>query len=549
MYLIKKGYIDMKKLVSLLLAILMVFSLASVAFAAEVGTDPSEPVKAAPKKTGLTNKQTNGEENTSGTIVISGLHCNEKGEVDGQYDVYKMLHLESYDAASDAYSYVVIDAWMEFFTTGSGKKYATFNDQGYLVWNTDELEDTVAQFAKDALAYAKSKDTINPVKSSDNDGDFDINNDTKQGTFSELSLGYYLIDSNVGALCGLTTTNPNGLITAKNGAPTIDKQVEEDSAVGSGTNTWFDHNTADIGQYVNFDVTINVHAGAQNYVFHDRMDDGLAFSHEVVNGVQHGLKSIKHKKTVDNSFEDLVEVEDYTLVTTGLENCCTFEIRFTQDFCDSLETNDKIYISYDAKLDDSAFIGEPGNKNEAWLKYGENHETTHDTTTTYTYSFDLVKTDGNHKLIDGAKFKLYTQETGGTALMIVKCGEGVYRHATVVLDGEEDVQNTITVTDGKVTVKGFDNGVYYLEEIEAPKGYNKLEKRIKLTISDGNLSATFVDDAYTPNTGVQVKNSTGSALPETGAMGTTMFIAFGMFVMLGTGILLVTKKRMSMIEE
>ena len=105
------------------------------------------------------------------------------------------------------------------------------------------------------------------------------------------------------------------------------------------------------------------------------------------------------------------------------------------------------------------------------------------------------------------------------------------------------------VKDGKVRVVGFDNGTYYLEETEAPDGYNKLTARQKFIISDGNLDATFNGDVYSTGSGVHVVNKTGSMLPETGAMGTMLFITFGMFVVLGTGVLLVTKKRMSMIED
>ena len=73
--------------------------------------------------------------------------------------------------------------------------------------------------------------------------------------------------------------------------------------------------------------------------------------------------------------------------------------------------------------------------------------------------------------------------------------------------------------------------------------------RQEFTIADKNLDSIFNGDIYSTGSGVHVVNKSGTMLPETGAMGTTMFIAFGMFVMLGTGILLVTKKRMSMIEE
>ncbi|MBE6960295.1 MAG: LPXTG cell wall anchor domain-containing protein, partial [Ruminococcaceae bacterium] len=107
----------------------------------------------------------------------------------------------------------------------------------------------------------------------------------------------------------------------------------------------------------------------------------------------------------------------------------------------------------------------------------------------------------------------------------------------------------IVVKDGKVRVVGFDNGTYYLEETEAPDGYNKLSARQRFIISDGNLDATFNGEIYSTGSGVHVVNKTGSMLPETGGMGTVLFITFGTIVVLGAGILLVTKKRMSMIKD
>ena len=59
---------------------------------------------------------------------------------------------------------------------------------------------------------------------------------------------------------------------AKNGKPTFDLQVEEDS-----TKQYGKKNTAEFGQTINFRATINVHAGAQNYVLHDKMSAGLTF--------------------------------------------------------------------------------------------------------------------------------------------------------------------------------------------------------------------------------------------------------------------------------
>ncbi len=334
----------------------------------------------------------------------------------------------------------------------------------------------------------------------------------------------------MGALCGLTTTNPDASINAKNAAPTIDKQVKEDS-----TDQWGDVNSADVGQTVEFRTTISVHAGAQNYVLHDKMSAGLTF--KGVTGIEHVVPGTG-THTVDASEYEVVTEED-------LEDDCTFEVRFTKDFCDHLETNDKVIVYYTAMLNREAVIAGEGNSNEAWLDFGEDHETTHDKTQTYTYGFDLVKTDSQNKLIDGAEFKIYDAATDGNEVAVVLMDDQVtYRRARA---DEEGV--SIVVKDGKVRVVGFDNGTYYLQETKAPTGYNQLTARQRFIIADKNLDSVFNGDIYSTGSGVHVVNKTGSMLPETGGMGTKMFITFGAVVVLGAGALLVTKKRMGMIED
>ena len=102
---------------------------------------------------------------------------------------------------------------------------------------------------------------------------------------------------------------------------------------------------------------------------------------------------------------------------------------------------------------------------------------------------------------------------------------------------------------GQVRLVGFDNGTYYLEETVAPAGYNKLSARQKFIISDANLDSVFNGDIYSTGSGVHVVNKTGSMLPETGGLGTLLFTLLGGSTVLGTGVVLVTKKRMSKIED
>ena len=503
----------MKKLFALVLALMLVVSMAATAFA----------------------------DTETGSITINGVGT------DNTYEIYKLLDLESYNTTSRAYSYKVNTAWTGFFATADALAYVAIDDAGYVTWIAAEDDDTVAAFAKKALAYAEANG-ITPVQSSENEGQFVITTDPEtgktSGKFSGLELGYYLVDSTMGALCGLTTTNPDASINAKNGIPTIDKQVEEDS-----TSQYGDSNTADIGQTVNFRTTINVHAGAQDYILHDQMSTGLTFL---------GVTKIEHVVPGVGTHE--VDAEDYDVVTEGLADDCTFEVVFTQSFCDHLETNDKVIVYYSAILNRNAIIAGEGNSNEAWLEFGEDHTTTTDKTDTKTFKFDIVKTDSQNALIDGAQFRIYDAAEGGNEIGVVPLldsddqpvldtnGNPVYRRARA--EEQEAGKNVpIVVANGKITVVGFDNGTYYLEETVAPAGYNKLTARQKFIISDGNLDATFNDGVFSTGSGVHVVNKTGSMLPETGAMGTLIFISFGMIVALATGVLLVTKKRMSMIED
>jgi len=454
----------------------------------------------------------------TGSITINGV------SEETTYEIYKLLDLESYDITSGAYSYKVNSAWAGFFETSEALKYVAIDEAGYVTWTNGEDDDSVAAFAKAALAYAK-KNSISPVQSSKNEGEFVITETS--GKFSDLSLGYYLVDSTMGALCGLTTTNPDASINAKNGIPTVDKQVKEDS-----TENWGDKNTADIGQIVEFRVTIDVHAGAENYVLHDQMSDGLTFDR---------VTKIEHVVPGNNTHT--ADEEMYT-VETETEDGCTFEVIFSEKFCDELETNDKIIVYYQAMLNRNAIVANKGNPNEAWLDYGEGNHSNSDTTETYTFGLDIVKTDSQNKLIDGAEFKIYDALTDGHEVAVVLMDDGVtYRRART-----DETGVSIVVKDGQVRVVGFDNGTYYLEETVSPKGYNKLTARQKFIISGENLDAVFNGEIYSTGSGVHVVNKTGSMLPETGGFGTTLFIIIGGLAVLGAGITLFVRRRVSQYE-
>lgn len=489
---------NMKRIAALLLALLLVLAMIPAAFAEE------EP----------------------GSITIQNVS-------DGNtYTIYKLLDLVSYNVDSSAYSYKVATAWNGFFVTDAAKAYMQVDSAGTVTWIGGDTDTAAAAFAKLAMDYAKTNSIADQGQITPDADDTTI-------IFNGLDLGYYLVDSTMGSLCGLTTTNPNAFITAKNAEPTLEKNVFEDS-----TKQWTTHNSEDIGNEVSFRTTIKVHAGAQNYVLHDVMEPGLTFG--AVTEVKHFVSATNTEETATPATPATPgATADYTVNTSGLTDGCSFEIIFSPAFCDHLATNDQIIVYYSATLNENAEIYENSNDNTTWLAFGEDHETEKSVTHTYTFAFDLVKTDDNSKLLEGAEFKLYDALTGGEMINVVRVGDKTYRRATTK-DKSSSYAESIVVTDGRVRLIGFDNGSYYLEETKTPDGYNQLTARHPLTISDTNLDASVnTDGIATTGKGVVVMNKKGNILPQTGGIGTTLFYVVGGVLVAAAVVLLVTRKRMS----
>ena len=165
-------------------------------------------------------------------------------------------------------------------------------------------------------------------------------------------------------------------------------------------------------------------------------------------------------------------------------------------------------------------------------------------TETYTFMFDIIKTDSSLKVLNGAKFELYDAAVNGNKIALVKESEGVYRVATAA-EKRADNFTSAVIEAGKVTVKGLDSGTYYLEEIEAPDGYNMLAGRVAVTITNANLTTNMTGDVWVEgNGGVQITNNTGAELPSTGGIGTTIFYVVGGILVVGAAVVLTTRKRM-----
>lgn len=463
------------------------------------------------------NAEEGAQPNTKGSITITNALPKQ------EYKLYRILELESFNTTSGAYSYKLSEKWKGFISDANynAGKYLK-EENGYVTWINENSDDaTVRVFAEEALKYAQ----VNGIEC-----DSLIKNETdseKSIAANNLPLGYYLVDSSAGALCNVNTTRPNVEINEKNGTPTVEKKVKEDSK-----DTFESSNTADIGQTLEFKTTITAQAGAQNYVLHDKMDAGLTFT---------GTVSVSLKKNDTKPEQILENNKDYVLKTSDLGEICTFHIEFTKDLCDSLSAGDQIIVSYSAILNENAVVGNAGNKNDTWLKYGNGTDTAHSSTTTKTYEIPVFKYTGNNKPLAGAKFTLSKNSNGSDPIELIKVNDETkdltYR---VAKTGEKPVATEITTpSNGKFVIQGLDADTYYLTETEAPKGYNKLASPITIVIAEDGKVTSNGSEVTTVN----VENKTGTLLPSTGGMGTIIIYMAGAILVIASGIVLVSKKR------
>lgn len=490
-----------KKIAAIMFAFMMVVSM-SCNVKADEGTTP-----------------TPGE---TGTITINNAIPEQT------YTIYKILDLESYSSKEENgketgnFAYKPSSEWESFIKGENVKdKYFTFEGE-YVSWKENA---NPATFAKLALDYAKQNSSIIKTFKVEKASAASAEQATTTVTFSVLDLGYYLVDSSVGTLCSLDTTKPDSTIEEKNGVPSVDKKVSS-----TETGNYDTSNTAGIGDTVYFQTTITAQPGAQNYVLHDKMTKGL---------------TLKNDSIVVKKGESPVATSDYTLKTSGFIDGCTFEIVFVQTFCDGLQKDEKITVTYSATLNANAVIGNDANTNtnKTLLSYGDSQKTTEVTTNTKTFKMDVFKYTENRNdktKKDGLADAVFTLKKVGKTNTINFVKEtpdeingDIYRVANT---GDA---NITTNKSGKFTIKGLSAGTYKLGEAKQPAGYNKLSGPVTVVIDEnGKVTVDGVDADP-----VKVENKTGTVLPSTGGAGTTMIYLIGGALVLGSGVVLATKRR------
>lgn len=491
----------MKKLMAALLAVAMVCAMAIPAFAAGGAG------------------ATTGE----GKITI------DNAVIGHTYKIYRILNLQYNDTAK-SFRYEKNDKWGAFVEEQTAY-LSVDSTTGVVTWaNSDNADNGTAikALAVAASQYVKDQGTALTAD--------DFKEATSSTvTFDNLPLGWYLVvsDLTTDAICSIDTTAKQVTIREKNGVPTVTKEVEYASG------SWGEGNDGNVGDTVNFQTTIYVTDGnPTNYVLHDKMSNGLAF--------QTGTISVK--KNGD-------PFTDYT-IETPIDDC-TFEIKFKEG---SLHTNDKVVVTYSATINSNAVVGTAGNENETWLKYGNNGETTHGRTKTYTWKFNILKffTDSNDEkqYLADVEFVLYRKNNTTDPAEYAKFDSN--NKLTGWTKNESEAGKLRTNATSNVCVEGLDEGTYFLKETATPVGFNSLtsDVEVQITSSCNTLTnATYTvqykmvneeDFADTDDKEkvVPIENKRGTTLPGTGGIGTTIFYVVGGGLMVAAAILLITKKRM-----
>ena len=507
-----------KKLASLLLVLVMVFALATTAFAEE----------------------------TTYSITINN------SAKDHTYEAYQIF---TGDLSGTTLSNIV---W------GSGVSEAGQTALGDAAAKAETLktEADAKAFAKAVAPYlttaAGSANTVT-------DGKYVI---------SGLAAGYYLVKDQDGSLTGDNDSYTEYIIqvvgnvtaTPKSDVPEVQKKVKDINDSTDTTKTdWQDSADYDIGDSIPFQLKATLADNVSSYttykvVFHDTLSKGLTYNNDAkvyIDGTETNGFTVTATVNADGTTTLTVSCDDVKALGAGNSSVITVE--------------------YTAKLNENAVLGSAGNPNEVYLEYSNNPnksekgnnetgETPKDVVIVFTYKTIINKVDSENKPLTGAAFKLEK---------LIKGEDSAAGTWTTVKEF------TVDETTTSFTFSGLDDGQYKLTETKTPVGYNTIDPiyfvieathdetadaptlktlNAYLTDANGNKQTEMKDgesvnidlgtvDLTAGSITTTVVNKSGSELPSTGGIGTTIFYVLGGVLVLAAVVLLVTKKRMSGAEK
>ena len=391
---------------------------------------------------------------------------------------------------------------------------------------------------------------------------------------SGLAAGYYLVKDQDGSLTGDNDSYTEYIIqvvgnvtaTPKSDVPEVQKKVKDINDSTDTTKTdWQDSADYDIGDSIPFQLKATLADNVSSYttykvVFHDTLSKGLTYNNDAkvyIGGTETNGFTVTATVNADGTTTLTVSCDDVKALGAGNSSVITVE--------------------YTAKLNENAVLGSAGNPNEVYLEYSNNPnksengnnetgETPKDVVIVFTYKTIINKVDSENKPLTGAAFKLEK---------LIKGKDGAADTWTTVKEF------TVDETTTSFTFSGLDDGQYKLTETKTPAGYNTIDPiyfvieathdvtadaptlktlNAYLTDANGNKQTEMKDgesvnidlgtvDLTAGSITTTVVNKSGSELPSTGGIGTTIFYVLGGVLVLAAVVLLVTKKRMSGAEK
>lgn len=389
-------------------------------------------------------------------------------------------------------------------------------------------------------------------------------------TPASVPAGYYVIKDKDGSQDGKQDAYTNYIVQVagnvkikpKSSVPTVKKEVKDiNDSTETALGEWQKDADHDFNDKVCFRLTGTLPENyatytTYEYIFHDTMSKGLTFdpsSVEIYLG--------------DEETGTKIDVSEYTVSTqSGANDGTEITIKFADLKTAVNATSDnKITVVYKATLNEQSVIGSAGNPNKVYLEFSNNPngegtgKTPEDTVIVFTYKVAANKVDGNDEKLAGAGFKLskFDKESDSWKLVGYQNVKLDARGNPVETNGRYEVANA---TDTSFAWNRIDDGKYKLEEVVTPAGYNTIDP-VEFDVVAGHANLTLSSLSGTKTTGTvgeytftanaaegslttNIVNQSGTVLPSTGGMGTTVFYVVGGGLMAVAVVLLVTKKRM-----
>lgn len=567
----------MKKIFALLIAVVMVLGMSTSVFAAPVADGSLEIDNAISGESYTLYKifdLTYGTGGTQNTVTVPD--GDSQNAIAGTYQPVAYTYTK--ESGTDAF-YTALAAATDYFTVtqvGDSDVYTVVRKMN---------EGTPVKSDAEVIAWMKANIDKLPA-------DRTIGTKTADSTsvkWENLAYGYYYAASSSGSLVTIDSTLKDVVVKEKNTIPSDDKKVKtaEDADYGSETD-------AQIGDTVDFKLTVTDGKGTNSFiVLHDTMSAGLtlkqnSFSITDKNGAvaatnytvyvdkdlltdTTGTATVTVNKSVDLSEEDITNgMTGDDLVTYHSKDADSFVIVFNASYIESLNEDDVITITYSAILNDDAVVGTP-DTNKSKTTYS-NQSTTEKVVEVNTYDVDILKyaNDATTTAIADAVFQLQ-DSIGNTRIWLTPgtavAGYDVYEVAenqspdltaltavydtrdSAILIGYKNAENTmvlynafVTTAGNKVRIDGLDvDKTYKLEELEAPNGFNRLTEKVTVTATTKTIDEVEATDFADQN----IQNLSGTELPSTGGIGTTIFYIIGAILVIGAGVVLVTRRRMN----